>query len=298
MLKEIITSSILSIGIAIQPAALQVLQGQNEFAGYGNAYSEEEYNIDDTLERQLTYRTLNYKPALYGGNTQTNARVIQRIDRNIVEDEYIIRTLCVFKLNNPTNMDIHNLRTAFQGNPQYVDLLETNHWTLYYYQTPTQAIIDFLNYANYNNYTEIENIYYTINSNTTYIDNLGEYNANGYTYYYKDNQTNVDQTYYMVETLYNFDPTKITDTGGFMLAVKPYNTIIQNVSYLPGEQTGEIVDIPGMMFEILGMPFAWLSTAFNFTIYPGTPYEINISALLMAIVLSLIVLYIIKKIIK
>lgn len=62
--------------------------------------------------------------------------------------------------------------------------------------------------------------------------------------------------------------------------------------------TTEIVDIPGLMFTILGMPFAWLSTAFNLTVFPGTPYAVNISHIFFAIIGALILIYIIKKVMK
>ena len=60
----------------------------------------------------------------------------------------------------------------------------------------------------------------------------------------------------------------------------------------------EVIDIPDLMFSILGMPFAWISTAFNLTIFPGTPYAINISHIFFAVIGSLILIYIIKKVIK
>lgn len=62
--------------------------------------------------------------------------------------------------------------------------------------------------------------------------------------------------------------------------------------------TVEVIDIPGLIFTILGMPFAWMSTAFNFTLFPGTPYAINISHIVLAIVTAGILLFIIKKVLK
>lgn len=60
----------------------------------------------------------------------------------------------------------------------------------------------------------------------------------------------------------------------------------------------EIIDIPGLMFSILGMPFAWISTAFDLTLFPGTPYTINIAHVFMAIISASIFIFIIKKVIK
>lgn len=64
------------------------------------------------------------------------------------------------------------------------------------------------------------------------------------------------------------------------------------------EQTGEIVDIPGIMFTMLGMPFAFVAQAFDLTIFPGTPYAVNLSHIFLAIAGAGILLFIIKKVIK
>ena len=73
-------------------------------------------------------------------------------------------------------------------------------------------------------------------------------------------------------------------------------TIINDIPVNP--TTYEVVDIGGLMFEILGMPFAWISIAFNLTLWPGTPYAINISRIAFVLISSLILIFIIKKVIK
>lgn len=60
----------------------------------------------------------------------------------------------------------------------------------------------------------------------------------------------------------------------------------------------ETLDIAGLMFTILGMPFAWISTAFNLTLFPGTPYAINIATILFTVLGALIAIWIIKRFIK
>lgn len=57
----------------------------------------------------------------------------------------------------------------------------------------------------------------------------------------------------------------------------------------------EVIDVGGLMWEILGMPFAFISTAFNLTIFPNTPYAINIANILFAIIGALVVIFVIKK---
>ena len=60
----------------------------------------------------------------------------------------------------------------------------------------------------------------------------------------------------------------------------------------------EVIDLPGLLFTILTMPFSFISTAFNLTIFPGTPYQLNISNLVMTLIASLLLIFIIKKFTK
>jgi len=70
-----------------------------------------------------------------------------------------------------------------------------------------------------------------------------------------------------------------------------------NGTYRQGT-TQEIVDIPGLCFTILGMPFQFYSTAFNVTWFAGTPYSINISNVILTILACLIFIFIIRLILK
>lgn len=60
----------------------------------------------------------------------------------------------------------------------------------------------------------------------------------------------------------------------------------------------EVIDIPGLMWQILTMPFAFVSQAFNLTLFPGTPYQLNISNLFLSIVAVLVFVWLIAFIIK
>ena len=58
--------------------------------------------------------------------------------------------------------------------------------------------------------------------------------------------------------------------------------------------TIEVVDIGGLMLQIISMPFSFISTAFNLTLFPGTPYQINIGNFILGILAILTILFIIK----
>ena len=60
----------------------------------------------------------------------------------------------------------------------------------------------------------------------------------------------------------------------------------------------EVIDIPSLMWEILSMPFAFISTAFNLTLFAGTPYQLNISNLFMMIFGVLVFIFILKMLLK
>lgn len=58
--------------------------------------------------------------------------------------------------------------------------------------------------------------------------------------------------------------------------------------------TIEVVDVGGLMLQIISMPFTFISTAFNLTLFPGTPYQINIGNFILGILAILTILFIIK----
>lgn len=59
----------------------------------------------------------------------------------------------------------------------------------------------------------------------------------------------------------------------------------------------EVVDVGGVMFDVLGMPFTFISTAFNLTIFPNTPYEVNLSTLFLSVFAVVVFVFIVKMII-
>lgn len=60
----------------------------------------------------------------------------------------------------------------------------------------------------------------------------------------------------------------------------------------------EVIDIGGLMFTILTMPFSFISQAFNLTLFPNTPYAINISNLFITIIAVMLFVWLLSIIIK
>lgn len=97
-----------------------------------------------------------------------------------------------------------------------------------------------------------------------------------------------------------------TNTSQFRPLFTPDDSINQNnLSDLYIEETTiatelvqEVVDVPGIMYEVLTMPFAFMSQAFNLTLFPNTPYSVNVSNLLLTIIAILIFVFIIKVLVR
>jgi hypothetical protein len=59
----------------------------------------------------------------------------------------------------------------------------------------------------------------------------------------------------------------------------------------------EYVDIPNLMFTILTLPFSFISQAFNLTLFPNTPYSINIGNLFLSVIAIILLMWLLQKII-
>lgn len=66
-----------------------------------------------------------------------------------------------------------------------------------------------------------------------------------------------------------------------------------NISmYIPSTQ--EVIDLVPLLLTIITLPFTFFSNAFNLTLWPNTPYAINIGDILLFIVVMLMIISIIK----
>lgn len=96
------------------------------------------------------------------------------------------------------------------------------------------------------------------------------------------------KTYYLDSNTYYQDNIEVYEQG-----LLPQATI--TATYIAVDTQYEVVDIAGLMFNILGMPFTFISTAFNLELFPGTPYYVNISNLLLGIFALIVFIWIMKK---
>lgn len=76
------------------------------------------------------------------------------------------------------------------------------------------------------------------------------------------------------------------------------NTYNQNQIYIVvdtgGATSPEVIDIGGIMWDIIGMPFTFINQAFNVTLFPGTIYQFNIGNLFKGLIAILAILFVVK----
>ena len=153
---------------------------------------------------------------------------------------------------------------------------------------------------------EITNInngfYYTEQDKNTWLDTSATDNAEYHETYTDQVEItivpNVNNYYYIEYIPYCYDtygdtPFSVAKGSGINDGTLKINgtNIISTGDY-------EVIDIPGMMFSIIGMPFAFVSQAFNLTLFPGTPYQINIANLFLSIIAIFVFVWIIGIFIK
>lgn len=181
-----------------------------------------------------------------------------------------------------------------QLNPYYED------YYYYYTYSNNNNLYSFM-YADTYTYNQMETIYnlniWTLGDNAD-IDTVGTNSALTLNHKYKYVRFKIE--WKCDEILNENDEIITTVIPNLIETLNPvYSTISANYTWTFEKQyTYEVLDIPGLLFQILGMPFAWISTAFNLTIFSGTPYAINISRLIMDIVLGLFLILIVKKLFK
>lgn len=211
----------------------------------------------------------------------------------------------------PTAYSLNEIKMDFTSTVNNPIPLDENDGEYYIYKKLNQNdLIDentyietFLTTNNYrDDYSSLDNIYdQTVNVNLinntvdiTNIENIGTYTLD-------INVGNINNSIYILSLCrQNFDTTDLEiDTMPLQNYANVYETTRYEITYrYETDEQGEIVDLPGLMFTVLGMPFAFMSQAFDLTIFPNTYYAVNVSHIFVALLSALILIVIIKKILK
>lgn len=210
----------------------------------------------------------------YNVDTETNVTVSMNLQSGIfnlteyeVEEEWWLKT--VYTTVEDWSQYIHRQTRQFQAREILYDIEDVNNNFFYTKQT---WWLD--------GRTQADNTEITLQPNkTNYIAimymPMVEASVN--------NQT--------VDASYTTLPFRDTDD------LNQTNFVFTGTNIIP-DGTYEVVDLPGLMWQILEMPFAFVSQAFNVTLFPGTPYQVNISNLFLSIVAIFVFVWLIGLLFK
>lgn len=290
-----------------------------------------EYNLSDN--KKIVDEITTNIPSQYGIVWQEAVKETINLTNEYFNLEgYIYRSHTYIQTDRQITFETKDYLYMFFKITEYVYMSETLNYDLYIYtqrEPSTQLQNEKGIYYTQNSITW--------NAWQQYYDNIAYGNMfNEESYEIIRNaisQNDPQETQYEVSTAEEYEETKTIETPNeegqrrtqpiyYACAVKIVNTIsnpntempqnyithltLENIELEINRNTDpqnptiitEVVDIPGLMFTILGMPFTWLSTAFNLTIFSGTPYAVNISNLLLAILGVLIFIFLLKLFIR
>lgn len=171
--------------------------------------------------------------------------------------------------------NVYKIRTYASSNPNFANFIKVANWNIYDYPRTTFNRIrnDFYYSLEKKRETTVECT--TINGHTQDFINWKCYvniepGVTNYLISYVEMLTTEVTSYGTSSqdpSVWVWNPGTKTITG----------IVLGNINY-------EVVNIPDIMFNVLTMPFAFISQAFNLTLFPGTPYAVNIGNLLLIII--------------
>lgn len=233
-------------------------------------------------------------------------------DENYMSIYYIIIT----KLTYDTSLDgqwsykiTNNVDTASLTNlVDNITNITTATYTCNLYAKSQQSDANYAKFESLVNTTTVNwnnsQDAYSVGNNPTNIETKGfgsieaafSHAQNGYTVTAQDFDSNAGEVYIKNALRLEFEIDGIYETQYRFFA--PSQTLTTMYWTVPDTPNAEIVDIPGLLFTILGMPFAFIAQSFDLTVFPGTPYSVNLSHIFLAIVCAGILIFIIKKVFK
>lgn len=311
MIKQIIASTLLATSIGIQNTTITqttnriVYMDKQSYWTINNILNQG--GIQTGIE---AYRDIQTKNEINTEAFTIKQRIVEAYTARTDLDFYVSNWYFVMSIEAKTNIDLKAIDTIINGSIQNIyniNLININYLEEENTVIADSAIENFLNGTIYTTKNEYTTVISHINTKCLSGVNVSLDSQN-----YADIINNKKFPYTMgtegtpINLFYNititWDDANIPITNPYTPFGNYGNQITyNNIQYLVDVNTGgtgEIVDIPGIMFAMLGMPFTFVAQAFNLTIFPGTAYAINLSQIFLAIVGAGILLFIIKKIIK
>lgn len=219
----------------------------------------------------------------YNFNTDTNATVnieYDIMDTEVpgadifIQDIYYIKTVYICQQTEWRNL--LNRQIKMWGAYDIIQTIEDPNENFYYIRTSQWV------------YTNSQ-----VTTDTTSINLM----PNGYTFVVIDYMPVVKAQFEDSHGIQDFSENLKTIPLEYDEGLDTYNINITGTNIIP-DGTYEVIDIPGLMWEIITMPFAFVSQAFNLTLFPGTPYQLNISNLFLSIIAIFVFVGIISLFLK
>lgn len=171
--------------------------------------------------------------------------------------------------------NVYKIKTYASSNPNFANYIKVGNWNIYDYPRTTFNRIRNDFYYSMELKSETTKEYTTINGQTQDFINWKCY-------------VNIEPgvTNYLISYV-EMLTTELTSPGTSSQdpQVWVWNPGLKTITGIVlGNINYEYVNIPDIMFNVLTMPFAFISQAFNLTLFPGTPYAVNIGNLLLIII--------------
>ena len=329
MIKELFASCLLSASVATSGLNVQTRDTNDSNVGWhgtirtelpsqGDGYAI--WNVENIYENQST------KYLGYYLTSPLNPRETEKGNIQLSKKGYCMKHNIIGKGDNIDNeqeiymfkIDLFENVTKFKINVDMIWNFTENTGNSYIYSTTDSKVYnDYLD-LNINSNTQIASftnnfflgkanykynlVASSINNNIMYPNEIEPMLTPGKTNYLfiiNSFYSNSEQYTNGLEEQNITATTNQADLKGYMATnFTPLNTASFNIWYNTNPQYQEIIDIPGLMFTVLTMPFTFISTAFDLTLFPGTPYQLNISMLFMAIIGVMIFAWILSMIVK
>ncbi len=298
MIKEIVTTVLLTGAVSNANTILAQYSKTINYNSFAYPYINATY-FEDNLESQesISYKSSNPITDI-DGITQINSFILKYDWWDSTTEEHNVTRLFKYTLIQNRASQLDYIYPTYTGTIYKYETYESfnRRYSVYAGLPTNQVILNALNgtfpssfneYKSMINDVGIPNLQWTtIPCNS--IDNIGNS--------YRAELMTQNYSYIVEELIIDYDDELVNTPIPMDLTYYPSKMEANIVYRHPEAQATEVVDIPGLLFQILGMPFAWISTAFNFTIFPNTPYAVNISHIFMAIIIGGIAIFIIKRI--
>lgn len=262
-----------------------------------------------------SYRNVQTNNPISNSTFDVKQRIIEsyycaNTPMNMAINEYYLLINIVgvqtIELSNITTQLNGAITNAYEINECQFTIVKTD-----YEDIQDQVLIDFLNGQDLTTKQEYKtainhlNTFITDNSsrsqrytmtNETYADFINEYEI--------DFTPQEYFTSFLIKIWIDYPQSFVND----MTIITPYSPFgsygreltyeIQWKADIPQSGTGEIIDIPGMMLMVLGMPFTFVAQAFDLTIFPGTYYQVNLAHIALAVIGAGLIIFVFKKFLK